>query len=81
MYATKYIFYFKLGEDIITYVMHIEQNVVHHCEYIFGLHNGCINDGLIDDVIPNHIYEADKNMLYVLPTLCEVQRVKGSFWN
>ncbi|CAJ2645555.1 unnamed protein product [Trifolium pratense] len=71
-YATKLISSLRNGDDLITNASDIESHVVNYFKDIFSSPNMCLDNGIIDQVIPNLITDDQNISLTCLPSMQEV---------
>ncbi|MCI29483.1 RNA-directed DNA polymerase (Reverse transcriptase), partial [Trifolium medium] len=74
-HVTKNISVLRHGDDLLTDPDAIENHVVSYYNSIFNTDNNCLDNGLVDKVIPNMLNEAMNDMLTKLPSLEEVKDV------
>lgn len=63
----------KHGDDILNTASQIENHVVSYFQDIFCTKNNCVDDGLVEEVIPNSVSIEDNQMLLAMPSVEEVR--------
>lgn len=73
--VTKQISLLKIVDRILFKAEDIEQHVVKFYEDLFASNNSCVDNGMIEGVIPNLVTAEDNNFLTKLPSVEEVKNV------
>lgn len=71
--VSKQITMLKCGYDILTSSADLEKHIVDYFESLFTGDNGCVNNGIIEDVIPKAVSEGDNEMLTSMPSMEEIK--------
>lgn len=73
--VSKKISMLKVGDDVISRPADLENHVVGFYESLFNASNGCVDNGLIEDVISPMVFSEDNFMLTSLPLMEAIKNV------